>query len=137
MGVKESHPKSRSIFLLLKLSTMTTSWPRSDRYSDVGQPQKPSPPKTITFFFFFDGVAKPFRSSFTAGTADDEDDRGSCVRSGCCDSCCRGDDDDVVRPIQPPAPGEKDSAAIGSSTATRTTGRTDDDARFWGDLMMI
>jgi hypothetical protein len=51
MGVKESHPKSRSIFLRDKLSTITTSCPRSDRYKDVGHPQNPSPPKTITFFF--------------------------------------------------------------------------------------
>jgi hypothetical protein len=24
---------------------MTTSWPRAERWSDVGQPQKPSPPR--------------------------------------------------------------------------------------------
>ena len=56
MGVKESHPKSKSIFLRLKLSTIMTSCPRSERYKDVGHPQKPSPPKTITFFF----SSKPF-----------------------------------------------------------------------------
>ena len=51
MGVKESHPNSISIVRRLKLSTMTTSCPRSDKYNDVGHPQNPSPPKTMTFFF--------------------------------------------------------------------------------------
>lgn len=57
MGVNESHPRSKSIFLRLKLSTITTSCPRSDRYSEVGHPQNPSPPNTITFFF----SSSPFR----------------------------------------------------------------------------
>lgn len=46
MGVRESHPRSKSILRRLKLSTTTTLWPRSERYNDVGQPQKPSPPNT-------------------------------------------------------------------------------------------
>src|SRR5690606_19407008 len=29
-----------------RLSAITTSWPRLERCSDVGQPQKPSPPRT-------------------------------------------------------------------------------------------
>ena len=51
MGVKESHPSSISILRRDKLSTITTSCPWSDKCNDVGQPQNPSPPKTITFFF--------------------------------------------------------------------------------------
>src|SRR5262245_62303361 len=31
-----------------KLSTTETSYPRADRCSEVGQPQNPSPPKTMT-----------------------------------------------------------------------------------------
>jgi hypothetical protein len=52
MGVNESQPSSMSMFRRDKLSTMTTSWPWSDRYNEVGQPQKPSPPNTKTFLFF-------------------------------------------------------------------------------------
>ena len=50
MGVRESHPSSLSMFRLERLSTMITSCPWSLRYREVGQPQKPSPPRTITFF---------------------------------------------------------------------------------------
>src|SRR6266571_8597693 len=32
----------------LRLSRMVTSLPRSDRYSEVGHPQNPSPPRTRT-----------------------------------------------------------------------------------------
>src|SRR5215469_2067208 len=48
MGVSDCTSSSLSIFLRLRLSKMVTSWPRSDRYSDVGQPQNPSPPRTRT-----------------------------------------------------------------------------------------
>eukprot|EP00732_Lithocolla_globosa_P003872 Lithocolla_globosa_v1_NODE_3295_length_1708_cov_22.649123.p5 type:complete len:107 gc:universal NODE_3295_length_1708_cov_22.649123:335-15(-) len=51
MGVRESQPSSLSMFRLERLSTITTSWPWSLRYRDVGQPQNPSPPRTMTFFF--------------------------------------------------------------------------------------
>ena len=66
MGVRESHPRSRSIFLRLRLSTITTSCPCSDKYKEVGHPQKPSPPKTTTFFFSADD------DPFSAYTAVDE-----------------------------------------------------------------
>ena len=33
----------------LRLSTMVTAWPLSDRWTAVGQPQKPSPPRTRIF----------------------------------------------------------------------------------------
>ncbi len=48
IGVSDSTSSSTSIFRRIKLSMMVTSWPRSDRYNDVGQPQNPSPPRTIT-----------------------------------------------------------------------------------------
>ena len=66
MGVKESHPRSKSIFLRDKLSTMTTSWPRSERYKEVGHPQNPSPPNTITFFF----SSRPFSPACKAHSKD-------------------------------------------------------------------
>ena len=50
MGVSEEQPSSTSILRRERLSTMTTSCPWSDRCSAVGQPQKPSPPSTKTFF---------------------------------------------------------------------------------------
>src|SRR5215472_5508496 len=48
MGVSDCTSSSLSILRRLRLSRMVTSWPRSDRYSDVGQPQNPSPPRTRT-----------------------------------------------------------------------------------------
>jgi hypothetical protein len=45
IGVSDWAFSSLSILRRLRLSTMVTSWPASDRWSDVGQPQKPSPPK--------------------------------------------------------------------------------------------
>jgi len=44
IGVRDSAPSSSSIRLRLKLSTITTSLPCSDKWSAVGQPQNPSPP---------------------------------------------------------------------------------------------
>ena len=49
MGVSESHPSSVSMSRRLRLSTMVTAWPLSDRWTAVGQPQKPSPPRTRIF----------------------------------------------------------------------------------------
>lgn len=66
IGVKESHPRSRSIFLLERLSTITTSCPWSLKKREVGHPQKPSPPKTITFFFPPLWVAPFVASAFKA-----------------------------------------------------------------------
>src|SRR5215469_10344197 len=48
IGVSDCTSSSLSMLRRLRLSKMVTSWPRSDRYSDVGQPQKPSPPRTRT-----------------------------------------------------------------------------------------
>lgn len=76
MGVKESHPRSRSIFLRERLSTITTSCPWSLRYNDVGHPQKPSPPKTITFFF--SAVLAPLASASNANKSK----RGVCGACG-------------------------------------------------------
>lgn len=56
MGVRESQPSSVSMLRRERLSTITISCPWSLRYSDVGHPQNPSPPRTITFF----GAAAPF-----------------------------------------------------------------------------
>ena len=64
MGVKLSHPNSVSIFLLLKLSTITTSCPWSLKYKEVGQPQNPSPPRTMTFFL--SEPLTPFASAWRA-----------------------------------------------------------------------
>lgn len=50
IGVSEETPSSVSMLRRLRLSMMITSWPLSARCSDVGQPQKPSPPSTSTFF---------------------------------------------------------------------------------------
>jgi hypothetical protein len=49
IGVRESHSSSMSISRRERLSTMATSWPRLDRRSAVGQPQKPSPPRMRIF----------------------------------------------------------------------------------------
>ena len=49
MGVRDSTSKSMSILRRLRLSTTTTSWPPSARFTAQGQPQKPSPPSTKTF----------------------------------------------------------------------------------------
>lgn len=50
MGVRLSHPSSVSMLRRLRLSTMMTLCPFSLRLSDVGHPQNPSPPRTMTFF---------------------------------------------------------------------------------------
>src|SRR5215210_2157725 len=49
IGVRDSHSNSTSILRRERLSTMATSYPCAERCSEVGQPQKPSPPKTSTF----------------------------------------------------------------------------------------
>src|ERR687893_2689118 len=49
IGVRDSHSNSTSILRRERLSTMVTSYPCAERCSEVGQPQKPSPPKTSTF----------------------------------------------------------------------------------------
>ena len=59
IGVSESAPSSTSIFRRDRLSMITTSCPLSDRWSAVGQPQKPSPPSTKIFFFLPPSPAAP------------------------------------------------------------------------------
>src|SRR5215210_1662718 len=49
IGVRDSHSNSTSILRRERLSTMATSYPCAERCSEVGQPQKPSPPSTNTF----------------------------------------------------------------------------------------
>src|SRR5919107_6163078 len=49
MGVRLAALSSLSMVRLTQLSTMTTSWPTSERCREVGQPQYPSPPRTSTF----------------------------------------------------------------------------------------
>src|SRR5688572_3015238 len=49
IGVRDSHSSSMSILRRERLSTMATSYPCAERCSEVGQPQKPSPPRTSTF----------------------------------------------------------------------------------------
>src|ERR671921_787623 len=49
IGVRDSHSNSMSILRLERLSTIATSYPCAERCSEVGQPQKPSPPSTNTF----------------------------------------------------------------------------------------
>src|SRR5215210_2868447 len=49
IGVRDSHSNSTSILRRERLSTMATSYPWAERCSEVGQPQKPSPPSTNTF----------------------------------------------------------------------------------------
>src|SRR5215211_4230250 len=49
IGVRDSHSSSMSILRRERLSTMATSYPCAERCSEVGQPQKPSPPRTNTF----------------------------------------------------------------------------------------
>src|SRR5215210_8540191 len=49
IGVRDSHSNSTSILRRERLSTMATSYPCAERCSEVGQPQKPSPPSTSTF----------------------------------------------------------------------------------------
>src|SRR5215212_7488286 len=49
IGVRDSHSSSMSILRRERLSTMATSYPCDERCSEVGQPQKPSPPRTSTF----------------------------------------------------------------------------------------
>src|SRR5215211_7355831 len=49
IGVRDSHSNSTSILRRERLSTMATSYPCAERCSEVGQPQKPSPPRTSTF----------------------------------------------------------------------------------------
>src|SRR5215218_9990483 len=49
IGVRLAALSSWSIVRLTQLSTMTTSWPTSERCREVGQPQYPSPPRTSTF----------------------------------------------------------------------------------------
>src|SRR5215212_549627 len=49
IGVSDSHSNSTSILRRERLSTMATSYPCAERCSEVGQPQKPSPPRTSTF----------------------------------------------------------------------------------------
>src|SRR4029453_17848824 len=49
IGVSDSHSSSMSILRRERLSTMATSYPCAERCSEVGQPQKPSPPRTSTF----------------------------------------------------------------------------------------
>src|SRR5438093_11958379 len=48
MGVSVSQPSSWSQSRRAKLSRMEMSWPRAARWSAVGQPQYPPPPKTST-----------------------------------------------------------------------------------------
>src|SRR5262249_5789454 len=48
MGVSVSTPISWSHSRRTKLSPIPTSWPFAERYSAVGQPQYPSPPRTRT-----------------------------------------------------------------------------------------
>src|SRR5829696_8616393 len=49
IGVRLAALSSWSMVRLTQLSTMTTSWPTSERCKEVGQPQYPSPPRTSTF----------------------------------------------------------------------------------------
>src|SRR5690606_38888381 len=49
IGVRELAPSSWSMRRRERLSTTSTSWPRSDRWRVAGQPQKPSPPRTAIF----------------------------------------------------------------------------------------
>ena len=58
IGVSDCAPSSSSISRRTRLSTTRTSWPCEDKCSEVGQPQKPSPPSTITRMF------KPFAPKF-------------------------------------------------------------------------
>ena len=58
-------PSSTSILRRERLSMITTSWPASERCSAVGQPQKPSPPSTKTFF----GLLSPPLALCDAGIA--------------------------------------------------------------------
>src|SRR3984893_4888809 len=49
IGVSDDASSSLSMLRRDKLSTITTSWCRAERYNAVGQPQKPSPPRTRIF----------------------------------------------------------------------------------------
>src|ERR671913_1429791 len=49
IGVRLTPLNSWSMVRLTQLSTITTSWPTSERCKEVGQPQYPSPPRTSTF----------------------------------------------------------------------------------------
>src|SRR5262249_16611571 len=49
IGVSDEVSSSLSMLRRARLSTMTTSCPLAERCSDVGQPQKPSPPRIKTF----------------------------------------------------------------------------------------
>src|SRR5579863_8159015 len=62
MGVSVGAPSSWSHCRRTKLSTIDTSCPCAERYSDVAHPQYPSPPKTINFIRF-PWLRSPFRLS--------------------------------------------------------------------------
>ena len=76
IGVSDSTSRSTSIFRRLRLSTMVTSWPRSDRYRAVGQPQKPSPPRTRT------RIPTPISVAGGGAAGPSRDGEGGCLRRG-------------------------------------------------------
>ena len=49
MGVSDSTSSSISMDRRDRLSTIRMSWPFADKWRDVGQPQKPSPPRIMIF----------------------------------------------------------------------------------------
>ncbi len=49
MGVRDSTSSSMSMHRRERLSTIRMSWPFADKWREVGQPQKPSPPRIMIF----------------------------------------------------------------------------------------